>query len=93
MVVQLRCGLIESKTNSPIQGRNDALEKAKAVAECLEDQLKPLDSDYNFRDHYNQVMLGVQLFRNTSFDSSIKTVSHNDVRKIIKQLKPNKAPG
>ena len=35
----------------------------------------------------------MQLFRNISFDSSIKPVSGNEVRKIVKHLKPNKAPG
>ena len=33
----------------------------------------------------------MQRFRNTSFDSSVEPVSGNEVRKVIKNLKPNKA--
>ena len=84
-------------TNSPIQGRDgakyDALGKGTAVAKCLEDQFKPNDPNYRLQDHNKQVRRGVQLFHNTSFVSSIKPVSGNEVRKIIKHLKSNKALG
>ena len=71
----------------------DALGKAIIVAECLEEKFNPSDSDYSFWDHYNQVRQGLQLFQNTSFNSSIKLVSDNKMRKIIKHLKPIKASG
>ena len=35
----------------------------------------------------------MQLFRNTSFNTSIETVSGNEVKKIIKILKHSKVPG
>jgi hypothetical protein len=35
----------------------------------------------------------VQRFRNATFDSSVEPVSGNEVKKVIKNLKPNKDPG
>ena len=83
--------------NTPIQGRDgvifDARGKATAVAECLEDQFRANEIDVSFRSHYNKVRRGVQQFRNTSFNTSNQPVSGNEVRKVIKSLKHNKAPG
>jgi len=84
-------------TNTPIHGLNgvkyDAIGKATAVAECLEDQFKPNDYEDDFHDHYKQVRRGVEAFRNTEFESSIKEVTGNEVRTIIKRLKHKKSPG
>ena len=41
----------------------------------LEDQFKPNDYEDDFRDHYKQVRRGVEAFRNTEFESSIKEVT------------------
>ena len=83
--------------NTPIQGRDgvifDARGKATVVAECLEDQFRANEIEVSFRSHYNMVRRGVQQFRNTSFNTSIQPVSGNEVRKVIKSLKHNKAPG
>ena len=41
--------------NSPIHGRDgvkyDAIGKAKSVADCLEDQFRPNETDNQFQDH------------------------------------------
>ena len=50
-------------------------------------------TDDQFRDHYKLIRRGVQRLRNAKFDSSIEPVSGNEERKVIKNLKPNKAPG
>ena len=79
---------INTISNTPIQGSGgvifDAIGKATAVAECLEDQFTVNTADDRYRQHYKQVRRGVQLFRNTSFNSSIEPVSGNEVRMIIK---------
>ena len=84
-------------SNTPIQGRGgvifDVIGKATAVAECLEDQFTVNTADDRYRQHYKQVRRGVQLFRNTSFNSSIEPVSGNEVKKIIKTLEHSKTPG
>ena len=63
------------------------------MAECLEDQFRPNDTDVSFRSHYKQVRRGVQLFRHTSFNSNIQSVSGNEVRNVIKNLEHSVAPG
>ena len=63
------------------------------MAVCLEDQFRPNESDDQFRDHYKFIRRGLQRFRNTKFDSRVEPVSGNEVRKVIKNLKSNKAPG
>jgi len=86
-----------NNNSPPIQGRDgvifDARGKATAVAECLEDQFSPNETDDSLRSHYQQVRRRVQLFRNTSFNSSIQPVSGNEVKTIVKHLKLNKAAG
>jgi hypothetical protein len=67
--------------------------KAATIADCLEDQFKANDTDDDFRDHYRQVRREVQRFRNTEFETSVPIVTNNEVRKIIKNLQPKKAPG
>ena len=83
--------------NSPIHGRDgvkyDAIGKATFVADCLEDQFRPNETDDQLRDHYRLVRRGVQHFRNTRLHSCVEPVSGNEVRQIIKHLKPNTAPG
>ena len=83
--------------SSPIQGRDrviyEAQGKATAVADSLEDQFRTNDSEPEFLNHYTLVRNGVQQFRNTNFDTSIQSVSGNEVRNIIKHLKINKASG
>jgi hypothetical protein len=64
----------------------DAIGKVTAVADCLESQFKPNETDDQFRDHYRLVRQGVKRFRNTSFDSSDETVPGNVVRKVIKNV-------
>ena len=50
--------------NTPIHGRGgvkyNAIGKAAAVADCLEDQFRPNETDDQFRDHYKLVRRGVQ---------------------------------
>jgi len=81
----------------PIQGRDrvryEAQGKATAVTDSIEDQFRPNDSEPEFRNHYRLVRNGVQQLRNINFDTSIQSVSGNEVRNIIKQLKVNKASG
>jgi hypothetical protein len=83
--------------NSSIQEKNgvifDARGKATAVVECLQGQLSPNEADVAIRTHYKQVRRRVQLFRNTSFETSIQPVSGNEVRNVIKNLKNSKVPG
>ena len=84
-------------TNVPIHGR-DGLHyqpegKTTAIAECLEDQFQANDTEDDFRDHYKLVRREVHRFRNTEFEASVPLVTSNEVRKIIKNLRPKKAPG
>ena len=84
-------------TNVPIHGR-DGLHyqpegKTTAIAECLEDQFQANDTEDGFRDHYKLVRREVHRFRNTEFEASVPLVTSNEVRKIIKNLRPKKAPG
>ena len=65
----------------------------KLKANSLEDQFRPNDSEPEFQNHYKQFRSRVQQFRNTSFESSIQSVSGNEVRNIIKHLKIIKASG
>ena len=57
------------------------------MADCLEDQFRPNETDEQFQDHYKLIRRGVQRFRNTKFDCSVEPVSGNEVRKVIKNLK------
>ena len=82
---------------SPIHGRNgvkyDALGKATNLAECLEDEFMPNESDRNYRSYYKQVRRRVPFFKHISFGTSIKLLKSYEVRQVIKHLKTNKAPG
>ena len=40
----------------------DAIGKISAVADCLEDQFRPNETDDQFRDHYKLIRRGVQRF-------------------------------
>ena len=83
--------------SSPIQGRDgvifDSRGMATAVAECLEDQFSPIETDDALRSHCKWVRRRVQLFRNTSFDNSIQPVSGNKLRTTVKHMKLNKTAG
>ena len=56
--------------NSYIQFYTMPKAKATAMAECLENQLSPIDTDDVFRSHCKEVRRGVQLRTNTSFSTT-----------------------
>ena len=64
--------------------------KSAAIADCVEDQFKANDTADNFRDHYREVIRIMHKFRSTGFEPS---VIGNEMRKIIKNLQPKRAPG
>ena len=63
------------------------------MANCLEDQFQPNETDENFRNHYKLVRRGVNEFRQTRIESSFESASANKVRKIINRPKAKKSPG
>ena len=63
------------------------------MANCLEVQFKPNETDDQFLDHHEQVIRGVQRFRYTIFESCVESKSSNEMKNVIKNFKSNNGPG
>ena len=83
--------------SKPIHGANglnyNALDKANAIADCLEDQYKAHKADDDYRQHYRQVRRRVTNFSHSDVTTEYQDITVSETRRLIKKLKISKAPG
>ena len=86
----------KNSENRPIHGatglKYDALEKANAIAESLEDQFRTHEPDDDYLTHYRKVRRSVRNFEHTLHQSECLDFTSSETRRLIGQLKVNKSP-
>ena len=83
--------------NRPIHGatglKYNALDKANAIADCLEDQFRTHEPDDDYLRHYREVRRSVRNFEHTLHQSECLDFTSSETRRVIGELKVNKSAG
>ena len=80
--------------NRPIHGatglKYNALDKANAIADCLEDQFRTHEPDDDYLKHYREVRRSVRNFEHPLHQSECLDFTSSETRRLIGQLKVNR---